>query len=75
MTPLTDYQAWLKHGVDMGWVGPVVCANHDGIPTAEVEDEMTEEGDDPCLWIIRVYDSPDHRKAIEDNHSPSIWRR
>lgn len=49
MTPLTDYQAWLKHGVDMGWVGPAVCVN--------------------------IYESPEHRKEIENNHSPSLWRR
>ena len=75
MTALTDYGDWLKHGMDMGWVGPAVCVSHDDIPTSEEEDAQVEEGGDPCLWVIRVYDSPEHRKDVEDNHSPSVWRR
>ena len=75
MTALTDYADWLKHGMDMGWVGPEVYVSHDGIPTSEEEDARVEEGGDPCLWVIRVYESPEHRKNVEDNHSPSVWRR
>jgi hypothetical protein len=32
-------------------------------------------GDDPCIHIIRLYESPEHAEAIEESHSPSMWRK
>jgi hypothetical protein len=68
-----DYNEWLKHGMDNGWCGPAVCYTHDGLPTSEQEDEEYEESD-PCIHIIRLYESPEEKAAIEFNHSPSLWR-
>jgi hypothetical protein len=72
MTALDDFQDWLEHGVEMGWVGPAVCAIHDGLPTTQEEDD---EYEDRCVFVVRLYDSPDHKSAVEANHSPSVWRR
>jgi len=63
-----DFEEWLKVGVSNGWCGPAVCYTHDGLPTSEPEDAEFEEGNDPCLHIIRLYEDDDHKAAIETNH-------
>lgn len=71
-----DFSEWLALGMSMGWCGPVVCETHDGLPlSAEEESELFEEGNDPCISIIRVYYDDLHRHEVEENHSPSIWRK
>jgi hypothetical protein len=32
-------------------------------------------GQDPCIHIIRLYESPEHAEGIEESHSPSMWRK
>lgn len=73
MTEL-NFDEWLKIGMDAGHVGPPVCFTHDGMPTSEDEDEAWEEGD-PCLHILRLYPDSATKIAVEENHSPSVWRR
>jgi hypothetical protein len=67
------FDQWLKLGYDMGWAGPDVCETHDGTPISEAEDAEFEDGD-PCIHVIRLYESPEHKAEIEANHSPSVWR-
>lgn len=73
--PTVDYETWLRQGIDNGFVGPPVCATHDGIPSTEDEDNQYMDGGDPCQFVIRLYDSQETRSAVEANHSPSVWRR
>lgn len=65
---------WLEYGWKKGYCGPPVCYSHDGIPMADYEDEYFAEGDDPCLFLVRLYEDDDHREAVEDNHTASKWR-
>jgi hypothetical protein len=67
--------AWIQYGTAMGWCGPAVCYTHDGLPTSEVEDNDFEEGFDPCITIVRLYHDMDEKEMIEENHSPSQWRK
>lgn len=61
---------WLAAGLEAGWCGPGVCAIHDGVPmTAGEEDE-----DEPCVFIVRLYEDADIKQEVEANHSPSRWR-
>ena len=69
-----SFNEWLKLGVKNGWCGAPVCYTHDGLPTSESEDAEFEEGSDPCIHIIRMYEAPEDRLSVEANHSPSIWR-
>lgn len=66
---------WLRYGIDHGFCGPVVCSTHDGVPTTAEEDMMQGEGDDPCIWVLRLYDDDVMRNDVETNHSPSQWRK
>lgn len=70
-----DYSEWLQIGLENSWCGPVVCSTHDGTPTTEVEEDNFYSGDDPCIWIVRLYEGPMERQLVEANHSPSLWRR
>ncbi len=67
-------QKWIEYGIKRGWCGPPVCATHDGVPLSEQEEELIDEFD-PCFSIIRLYDDEEMRKQVEDNHSPSMWRK
>lgn len=68
-----DFEEWLKFGFDQGWCGPAVCETHDGLPLSEKESEEFEEGD-PCVHIVRLYESPEVKAEVEDAHAASVWR-
>lgn len=66
-------EQWLKLGYDLGFCGPDICETHDGLPLTEEEATEFETGD-PCVHIIRLYDGPEMKTAVEEAHSPSVWR-
>ena len=70
-----DFDTWMSLGLEKGWVGPPVCLTHDGLPTTPDEDELCEQGDDICIHIIRPYRDKKEKDDIEENHSPSVWRK
>lgn len=65
---------WLELGLKQGWCGPALCFTHDGVPTSLEEDELFEQYD-PCIHIVRLYETPEIKMAVENNHSASIWRQ
>jgi len=69
-----SFEEWMAYGIGQGWCGPPVCYVHDGLPTAPEEDDEFDEGGDPCIHVIRMYESDEQKKSIEDAHSPSQWR-
>ena len=74
-TPYPGFDEWLHFGITQGWCGPAICETHDGTPlTASEETEMFEEGFDPCIHILRLYEDIEMKEMIEENHSPSVWR-
>lgn len=68
-----DMDEWLEYGYKNGYCSPPVCYVHDGLPTSIFEDSELQEGE-PCLHLLRLYEDEDHERAIEANHSPSVWR-
>ena len=68
-----DYNEWVRIGIEAGWCGPAVCFTHDGLPVSLEEETLWEE--EPCIHVIRLYEDDEMKKAIEQNHSPSLWRR
>jgi hypothetical protein len=69
-----DYSEWINIGIENNWCGPAVCYTHDGLPTSQLEDEEFDVND-PCVHIVRLYENFETKIAVEDNHSPSIWRK
>lgn len=68
-----DFSEWLQEGIELGFVGPAICYTHDGLPLSEQEDKEFEESD-PCIHILRLYEDQETKIAVEENHSPSVWR-
>ena len=69
-----DFETWLEIGIRAGYVSPPVCTTHDGIPMSITEEAEFEDGSDPCIHMMRCYESPEHKEAIESNYSPALWR-
>lgn len=66
---------WIEIGVKMGWCSPPICDPHDGMPVSEDEAMQYEEGSDPCIHVLRLYYSDDHRKEVEEYSSQAVWRK
>ena len=66
---------WIEIGVKMGWCSPPICDPHDGMPLSEEEATEYEEGSDPCIHILRLYYSDEHRKEVESYSSQAVWRK
>lgn len=70
-----EFNEWFLVGIDAGFCGPILCVQHDGAPMTEAEEQDAEEGGDPCVPMVRVYESVEQRQLVEANHPPSVWRR
>ena len=69
-----SFDEWIEEGYIRGWIGPPVCDTHDGTPISEAEFAEFEDGGDPCIHVIRLYEDPETKQQVEESHSPSIWR-
>lgn len=69
-----EFQDWIKVGLEKGWCSVPLCETHDGVPYTKSEEQQWEEGGDPCIHVIRLYDSPEDKIEAEEGHSPSQWR-
>lgn len=68
------FDEWLKIGYDHAFCGPPVCYLHNGIGMTASEEEDDMENLEPCVFVVRLYDDLATKKAVEANHSPSVWR-
>lgn len=53
---LDDVYEWLKYGIERGFCSDPVCHTHDGVPYTDDEDEEWNEGFDPCVPAVRLYE-------------------
>ena len=49
------FDEWLMIGNKAGWITDVICNTHDGLPMKDYELEAFDNGDSPCIPIIRVW--------------------
>jgi len=68
-------EEWLAYGLEHKFCGPVVCETHDGMPMTEDEESEFMDGGDPCIPVIRLYQDDLDAMLVEQNHSPSQWRK
>lgn len=54
----TLFWPWLKFGVRRGWCSDDCCSTHDGIPMTADEGEALLDGNDPCIYIVRLWPQP-----------------
>lgn len=67
-----DYQEWFSIGREQGFISPTICSTHDGIPMSDEEMNEFENGDDPCIHILRLYETKEKRDEVEKN--VPVWR-
>ena len=49
-------EEWITYGVERGYCSFPKCATHDTLPVTPEEAEMLEDGYDPCLIGIRLWE-------------------
>ena len=69
-----EFEEWLSYGHGKGWVGAPVCVTHDGLPMTASEEGELEDGGDPCVHGMRLYDDESQRRLVMENHAPTVWR-
>lgn len=68
------FEQWLDAGMKRGWISPPLCETHDGWMLTSAEEEEFEQGSDPCIHVIRLFDSrEDQREAFR--RSQALWHR
>lgn len=54
-----DIIDWIEYGQAQGWISPIHCATHDGVPYSVDGAQQWEEGYDPCEPIVRLWQEGD----------------
>lgn len=67
------FEEWVRMGYIKGYCSSPICYTHDGIPLSEEEEQEFEESD-PCIHIVRLYDTLEHKQEIEENSPIVTWR-
>lgn len=68
------FDEWIQEGMRNGWCGVPVCETHDGLPMTKQEEDSVWDGDDPCVHILRLYESAEQKAAVDDNFFPYKYR-
>ena len=55
MSNRDEFEEWISHGIDQGWISEVVCETHDGLPWTDEESLEWQDGSDFCVPAVRVY--------------------
>ena len=51
---MMSFDHWLKFGIEQGFCGEGLCIQHEGTPFTRDEEQRYENGDDPCVPVVRV---------------------
>lgn len=51
-----SFVEWINLGIKNGWASDIVCYTHDGPQMTDEEVELWDDGQDPCMFMIRVWD-------------------
>lgn len=49
------FWSWLNFGTERGWISGPNCGTHDLYPMTEEEKDRFENGEDPCIWVLRLW--------------------
>jgi hypothetical protein len=58
-----DYFEWRDLGISKGWISEPFCDTHDAGFMTEEEEQAWEKGEDPCMFVFRIYEE----KIRQDN--------
>lgn len=63
--PHQSLAEWLHYGRGRGWIGPIHCDTHNGIPMSEEEAEAYDAGEEPCIFVLRFYTHPSQTQQTQ----------
>ncbi len=69
------FDEWCEFGIVQGWVSPFVCEIHDGVPMSLSEEIAMQDGNESCIWVMRMYADGDEKAAVEDFSPHALWRK
>jgi len=49
------FAEWLAIGLEHNWISEGVCGMHDALPMTDAERTMFDDGEDPCIPVLRVW--------------------
>lgn len=49
------FAEWLQIGLEHNWISEGVCGMHDMLPMTDFERTLFDDGDDPCIPVLRVW--------------------
>lgn len=59
------FDEWLTVGREHGYCSMPACNTHDGVPQTPAELAEWDDGGDPCVHVIRLYESPQQMAEAE----------
>lgn len=60
-----DFETWLAIGREQGYCSMPACNTHDWVPQTPAELAEWDDGGDPCVHVIRLYESPEQMAEAE----------
>ncbi len=69
--PPMSFDEWLQYGIAQGWASKTVCSTHDGLPFTDEEEEQWEQGLDPCVHAIRLFETKEDQENVSSRESRS----
>jgi hypothetical protein len=51
-----NYFEWRDLGISKGWISEPFCDTHDAGFMTEEEEQAWEKGEDPCMFVFRIYE-------------------
>lgn len=66
------FDEWIKLGLANDWISPPMCETHDGIPMTQEELDESWEGGDPCVHVLRLYESSAQKTDAETTYRDSV---
>jgi hypothetical protein len=67
--PNLSLAEWLTYGRGKGWISPIVCETHNGLPISPDEAQQFDNQDDPCIFAIRFYTDPNQQESqLHEQH-------
>jgi hypothetical protein len=61
------FEEWLEIGKQNKWASDPICDSHDTYPVTKEEVELYDDGERPCIDIIRLYKTPEEFDKAENN--------
>jgi len=52
------FAEWIRAGIDNGWCAAPLCDVHDAWVRTDEEQEQIEDGNDVCIYVVRLYGDP-----------------